>query len=248
MVLAPTLLRGHVRDLPLERAGAGARLPLERLRHPEVDDLHAALVGDEHVRGRDVAVHDPERTSVRGHLLVGVVQAGADPDGDRDRLVERHLSARVPAGGEHLLQALAVDVLHREEVAALDRPDVVDLRHVRVLQQRREPRLVEEHVHEIGALRVLGQDALQHDELLEALEPGDARQVDLGHAADGQAAEHLVAAESTPGSEELRDHAAPGSGVRGALVQGRRPGPQATLPCRTRRRLQGWPACPTPVT
>ena len=51
----------------------------------------------------------------------------------------------------HLAQIDAVDVLHHEEVAVVDDADVVDLRDVRVLERRDQPRLVEE---ELGHLVV----------------------------------------------------------------------------------------------
>ena len=48
------------------------------------------------------------------------------------------------------------EVLHRDEVAAAGLPEVVDIDHVRVLEHRRHPGLVEQHVDE----RLLGREVL----------------------------------------------------------------------------------------
>ena len=65
-------------------------------------------------------------------------------------------------------QVLALDVLHRDEVRAVDLPDVEDLDDVRVRERGRDARLVEEHLDERLVLVHRGQDALDDDELLEA--------------------------------------------------------------------------------
>jgi hypothetical protein len=79
--------------------------------------------------------------------------------------------------------------------------DVVDVRDVGVRERRRQARLVEEHPDEAMIGGVVRQHALEHEQLLELLDPGRARQVDLGHAADGEAVEQLVLAQPRAGSE-----------------------------------------------
>ena len=100
-------------------------------------------------------------------------------------------------GAQELAQVRAVDVLHGEEGRLAVGADVVDLGDVRVGERRRQPRLVEEHAQQLGVERVLRQDALEHDQLLEPLDAdaGQPREVDLGHPTDGQAADRLVAAD-----------------------------------------------------
>ena len=49
-------------------------------------------------------------------------------------------------------QVLAVDVLHRDEVLAVDLTDVEDLDDVRVRERRRDARLVQEHLDERAVL------------------------------------------------------------------------------------------------
>jgi hypothetical protein len=91
-----------------------------------------------------------------------------------------------------------VDVLHREEVVAFVDADVVDLRDVRVLERGGESRFIEEHRHEARVRHVLGQDALDHHELLEALDAGRPCEVQLGHPADCDLPDQVVLAQSRP--------------------------------------------------
>src|SRR5262249_37610884 len=80
-----------------------------------------------------------------------------------------------------------------------DRPfvgvDVEELDDVRVLQGRRDPRLVQDLTREVSVLRDLAPDALDDEELLEPAEPLGARKQDLGHPAGRQRGEDLVALE-----------------------------------------------------
>ena len=92
--LAEALLGRHVRDLALERARLGLGRPVRRLRDPEVDDLHRAVVADQDVRRRHVAVDDAERRAIGPALLVRVVQAGGRGGDDRDHVLERDLRSR----------------------------------------------------------------------------------------------------------------------------------------------------------
>ena len=78
-----------------------------------------------------------------------------------------------------------MDVLHREEVAAALDADVVDLRDVRVVKRRRQTRFVEEHVHEVLVVGVLRKDALDDDQLLEALDAHRARELGPYVGGDG---------------------------------------------------------------
>src|SRR6185295_19859099 len=53
--------------------------------------------------------------------------------------------------------------------------------------------------------RVLGQDPLEHDPLLEALETTRLREVDLGHSTHGQAADQLVLTQTFALGKKLRE-------------------------------------------
>ncbi|MFO0668327.1 MAG: hypothetical protein U0235_01695 [Polyangiaceae bacterium] len=142
--LAARLLGRHVSELSLEDAG----LLDEQLgaRDPEIGDLHRAVVREEDVLRRHVAVDDLEGRPRLVLLLVRVVEAlgrfaddvRADP-GREPRplgLGRRHEHAEVGA----------LDVLHDEEltlVAAVG--ELVDLNDVGMVEASRELRLLHEH-------------------------------------------------------------------------------------------------------
>ena len=84
--------------------------------------------------------------------------------------------------------------LHREEDLAVLLADRVHLNNVRVVQGRRDPRLVEEHPHEFLVVGVLRKDSLEHHEALEAAHPLLASEENLGHAADCNPAQDDVVA------------------------------------------------------
>ena len=63
----------------------------------------------------------------------------------------------------------AVHVFHRDEVLALVFAEIVDLRDVRVVEERREAGLVEEELDERAIGRELREDALQDDRFDETL-------------------------------------------------------------------------------
>ena len=87
------------------------------------------------------------------------------------------------------------DVLHREEVVAVDVAEVVDLHDVRVVEQRADARLAHEHLDEVGGLAELLEDPLDDER---APKPFGARHdgaKHLRHAPDGDPVEQDVAPE-----------------------------------------------------
>ena len=64
---------------------------------------------------------------------------------DRERIEAR---AALGGGPQHVEERLALEVLHRDEVPPVRLAEIVDLDDVRVLDQRGEPRLVEQHLDE----------------------------------------------------------------------------------------------------
>src|SRR5262249_17865480 len=93
---------------------------------------------------------------------------------------------------EDLLQVPPVDQLQRQEVAPGRHPQVQDLDDVPVLQAHRNVSLVEQHVAELGIGRILREDALEDDVLLEPLRAVLDAEEDLRHATVGQLAEDGV--------------------------------------------------------
>jgi hypothetical protein len=194
--LGQALLGRHVRELALDGAAPGVGLPLVGLGDPEIDDLEDPLEGDDQVLRRDVAVDHVELLAVGAGPLVGVVQPAAglrrQPDHDLGR----------DDAGRHALVGLARQlgerhagqVLHHHVVAAVVLPELERLHDVRVIELRPEPRLVEEHADEVGVVGQVVEQALDHHVLLEAGLAGDAREVDLGGAADREQREDVVLA------------------------------------------------------
>ncbi|OGQ25410.1 MAG: hypothetical protein A2138_26495 [Deltaproteobacteria bacterium RBG_16_71_12] len=91
-------------------------------------------------------------------------------------------------------------MLHGEEDVPVLLAHVVDLHDVRVVEQRLQPRLVEEHAPVLVVPAHVAEDALDDDELGDAGERARAalaRQEHLAHAAVREAAQQRVAAEAT---------------------------------------------------
>ena len=171
--LAASLLGRHVRDLALQLPALRLHRRLRvALGDAEIDDLHVAREGHDDVLRRDVAMDDVERRAVEIALLVGVGEAARDPEHDRDGVLEGELDDPLLLHLPHdAPQVLAVHVLHRDVVRAVDLPHVEDLHDVRVRQRRRDRGLVEQHLDERAVVVHRREDALDDDELLEA---GDA--------------------------------------------------------------------------
>ena len=73
----------------------------------------------------------------------------------------------------------------------IELPDVEHRRDVRVVQPRRQARLVEEHRHEGRIARVLGQDPLEHHARRAGRCAPRPRQVQLGHSSGRQVTHQL---------------------------------------------------------
>ena len=175
-------LGGEVGDRPEQRlparrvAGGGAR-------EAEVADLDAAVVGQQHVLGLQVAVDD-----------AGLVR-GDEPGQHRLEDVHRLLGREAPVLAEEVAQGDALQVLHdevrRAEVLAL----VEDVDDVRVGEPGGAARLLDEPVAERGVVGEVGVHHLHGDA---ALEPQVGGEVDRRHAAAGDARADLVAAVEQP--------------------------------------------------
>ncbi len=173
---ADALLGRHVRRLADEHAGLGLRAAHRGAGDAEVHDLHVAVVAEEDVRRRDIAVHDAERLAVGADRFVRVVERAGDGTDDRDHVLERHVLAALEQAAEHAAEVLAVDVLHGEVRLAIVLADVVDLDDVVVMQRGSEARFREEHLDERFVALLLRADPLDHEVALEAFEPARARE------------------------------------------------------------------------
>ena len=195
-LLGGGLLGRHVLDLPLEAARAGVRDAAERARDAEVDQLHRALERDEHVLRRDVAVHDAQRAPVAVGERVRVAEPARRLGDDvrRQRGAGRALLARRLA--QHRRERLALHQLHRQEVLLAVVADLDDAHDVRVIEQRRQPRLVEEHADELPVRRQVREDPLDDQQRPVAGQLARQRQIDLRHPAGREASDDLKAPET----------------------------------------------------
>jgi len=164
-----------------------------RLGDAEVEQLDPAVVSDEHVGTRDVAVHDPQGLAVEADLLVGVVQTSTDPLHDMNRELEGNGPPGTSRVTQHGTEIFAVQVGHGEEVVLTRLTDVVDVDDVGMLEVGRDASLVEEHADEVLVCPQVRQDPLEHDDFLEALDPRALGEEDLGHASHRQLVQQQVA-------------------------------------------------------
>ena len=186
-----------VGELPLEGAVTG---PLdlgltERLGDAEVEQLHPAGPQAHDVGRADVAVDDVERRTVRGGKRVRVRQRHRHFTHDESR--HPH-GARAPALAqppEDLGDIAPADILHRQEVGPADVAEVEHLHDVRVVQERVDSRLLDEHVDEVRRLRPLGEDSFDDERPLEALHAGHHGAEHLRHPAHSDPIEKDVATE-----------------------------------------------------
>ena len=175
-----------------DRAGLGD-LRGARLRDPEVGDLDAALLVDDHVVRLQVAVHDA--------AAVRESRGTQDLLGELDRVVrgQRRLLA------DDRVQRTAVEVLHRDVVGAAPLAAVVDADDVRVRERRGARGLAAEALDEL---------LVQREALVQQLDRHAAAEldvvgaVDLGHAARADARDDAVAVvDQRPGRDLKRGHA-----------------------------------------
>ena len=172
------LLGRQVADRADDHAGLGHLARGLGPGEAEVGDLDLAVLGDQHVLGLDVAVHE------------------AGPVGGAERGQHRHHDLQRGAGAEpaervqRVAQRPARDVLHDEEDVLAVGALVVDGDDVRVGQRRRGLGLADEAGDEV---LVGGEPGVHHLDRHDAVEPHVAREVDGRHAAAGDAGLDAVA-------------------------------------------------------
>lgn len=178
------LLGRQVADRPDDHAGLGHLAGGLGPREAEVGDLDLAVLGDQHVLGLDVAVHEtgPVRGAERGQHRLHDLQRGA--------------GAEPPERVEGVAQGAAGDVLHHQEDVLAVGALVVDGDDVGVGQRRGGLGLADEAGDEV---LVGGESCVHHLDRDDAVEPEVAREVDRGHAAARDAGLNAVApVEHTP--------------------------------------------------
>ncbi len=152
--LAERLFRRHVADradrasrrwMTRQPSWSSLRIPrrdrLEELRHSEVENLDAIVVGNHDVAGLQVAVQDSRGVSTRkplGHLR---------REGERFRERERS------AGAQELAQAPALNELHRDEDQTVSLLHRVEVHDVGMIEGGRGPGFALEQRETIDAMR-----------------------------------------------------------------------------------------------
>ena len=121
------------------------------------------VVGDEHVRRLDVAVHQPAAVH------------GGDAVDQLDGEVEHAAPPRSGPAGQHLVERPAAEELADQERLAVLLARVVHRADVRMADERRDVRFAAEAVARFRGLGELGRQQLDRDV---AIEPQIARAVD----------------------------------------------------------------------
>src|SRR5271168_5091274 len=99
-----------------------------QLGQAEIENLGLSALRDEDIRRLDVTVHDSTR--------MGGIERVRDLDGDIEQLVSLEGTARNP-----MLERLAFQQLHSNEMNVFEGINLVDGADVRVVQGRCRPRL-----------------------------------------------------------------------------------------------------------
>ena len=157
-------------------AGRAAVLDMGGLGQPEIEDLGLDTRGHEDVGRLDVAVDD----------AVGV--GGVQRVRNLSREVQHQTKRERPAV-HVLLERLALEQLHGDELRALELVDLVDRADVRVIERRGGARLAQKP---IGGLLIADAIGRQKLERHEARELDVLGLVDDAHAARADGLEHPV--------------------------------------------------------
>ncbi len=122
---------------------------------------------------------------------MGVVQRRGDVHADPDR--EPQIEVPVLAlPAQELLDAGSLDELLHHVGDPLVLPGLLDLSDVRVIQQRPELTLVEEHLSVGRVVQLVGLERLDHDEPGAAVPGGLSAQPGVGHAPLAEPRDYLI--------------------------------------------------------
>ena len=127
--------------------------------------------------------------------VVGVVERVEHLRGDEHADGDGQAHVLLRRGAQQGQAVEAVDELERDEVLAVLLAEVRDLDDLRVDELRGQLGLVDEHRDEGLVRRQVRQDALDDEQLLEAVGREDLRVEDLGHPASREALNQRVAPE-----------------------------------------------------
>jgi hypothetical protein len=192
---AARVLGRHVRDLPLENAGARVARARRGLRNAEVGELGDAVGADEDVLRREVTVDDVERLAVVVVRLVRSVKACERIEQDAHRDPLRHRLVRRACAPQKAAERVAFDVVHHEKQPERIVADVEHGHDVVMPNRRRELGFLDEQRLELWRLSQVRVRQLERDVTLEATSPTRAREVHRRHSAARDRHEDLVPAD-----------------------------------------------------
>jgi hypothetical protein len=147
---AAKLLWCHVGQLALHLAFVSDLQPALRLRDPEVRDPGDAILPHHDVLRGNVTMDDPERHTSLPHRLVRRMKTRKHLSHDGDRDGHRHSLSSGLRRTAQSLQRFAPHVLHHEKDLARFRHHIQCGNHIRMLDSRSDPRLIEKHGHKLG--------------------------------------------------------------------------------------------------
>ena len=91
-------------------------------------------------------------------------------------------------------EILAGQVLHADEIFSVDLAQLVGRDDVRMLEARGDARFVQEHFFQLRAVGEMREDALERDDLYEALDAAPLGDVEPTHASLAKQAEQPITA------------------------------------------------------
>ena len=193
---APRLLGRHVRELALELPGARRRELLVARATPKSVSRALPSMPTRMFCGETSRCTMPSGLPSSSVSSCAACSPASTSTMMRARHVHRERAVRpAPSAGDEAREGVALHVLHDEVVALVARPDLEDGDDVRVVDPRGEPRLVEEHLDELGLAREVRVQALDGDEPLKAARAREAPEVHGRHPAGRELGDQLEAVE-----------------------------------------------------
>src|SRR4030043_1666527 len=171
--LPGSLLRRHVGNLSLNHAELGNGALAGSLCNAEIDDLYFSFVCDEDVLRADVSMDYVERLSLIIFQVVSIVKTRTD---SRDDIEGKFVTEGHPFFlrlTEDVTEVFSEEILHSNKIGVLHGSEVVDLNDVLVVERGCKLGLVNEGGQKFFFFRQVGEDGLDGNQLLEALDTRD---------------------------------------------------------------------------
>ena len=146
------MLGAHITKFALQNANLRRIRLVRRLRNPEVDELHLAIVPNHDVLRANVAVNDVHRLAIGILLIMRIIEPLAHLAHNVANASDVELLIHPHATVEDDPQVVPRHVFHGNVVIAIDISKVVYLRNVCMVELHGEFRLVDEHRDELFVL------------------------------------------------------------------------------------------------